>query len=60
MNSSMDDVLIPFHNITDEQIQHYIGAIKASDLPKPLQWEIIDVLETAIQQTHVARRVGWL
>ena len=47
-------------NFSDDQLQLYISELKKSNLPKEVEWEITDLLETAKIQIDEARGIGWL
>jgi hypothetical protein len=47
-------------NFSDEQLELYLSEIKKSNLPKEVQWELADLLNTAQEQINEARDIGWL
>ena len=47
-------------NFSNEQLQLYIKEIKKSNLPKAIQWELTDLLDTAQTQINETRAMGWL
>jgi len=47
-------------NLEQESYQQYLTAIKESDLSKIIQGELIDLLNTALEQTKQAKNMGWL
>ena len=46
--------------LEQNQFETFVEQIKASDLPKPTQWDLIDLLKTARQHTEHARQIGWI
>ena len=56
----MNDILVTIVYLAQEQFEIYLREIKASNLPKPLQWDLIDLLETARKHTEMARGMGWI
>ena len=55
------DMLITVVYLSQEQFETYQKEIKASNLPKFLQWDhLIDLLKTARQHTEMARDMGWV
>jgi len=54
------DILITIVYLAQKQFEAYVEQIKASNLSKPTQWELIDLLKTARQHTEHARQMGWI
>lgn len=53
-------MMLPLVNLDQEGYDNCVAAIKASNLSRPMQWELIDILETALAQTKEAKNMGWL
>ena len=47
-------------NFSNEQLDLYLVEIKKSNLPKEIQWELTDLINTAREQIQQAREIGWL
>lgn len=56
----MDDILVTIVYLAQEQFETYLQEIKNSNLPKPVQWDLIDLLKTAREHTEMARKMGWI
>lgn len=54
------DIMLEFVNRSDTALAEYIDHIKQSNMPKNVQWDIIDVLETVMRQCQQAKDIGWL
>ena len=54
------DILITIVYLAQDQFETFLEQIKASDLPKPTQWDLIDLLKTAQKHTEHARQMGWI
>ena len=54
------DFLITVVYLSQEQFETFVREIKASNLPKTTQWDLIDLLKTARQHTEHARQNGWI
>lgn len=54
------DILITLVYVSKVQLEDYIKEIKASNLPKPMQWDLIDLLETARRHTEDAVKMAWV
>lgn len=54
------DIMLTMLNFSDEQIAQYLSEIKKSNMPKEVQWELTDLLNTAREQIHQATKMGWL
>lgn len=54
------DIEIYIVKLTHAKFDEYVSQIKASNLPKPIQIGLIDLLETALAQTQQAKNMGWL
>jgi hypothetical protein len=48
------DIIITIVYLAQDQFETFVEQIKASDLPKPTQWDLIDLLKTARQHTEHA------
>ena len=47
-------------NLSHDQCMGYIEEIMKSNLPKMIQFELEDLLKTALTQADQARAMGWL
>jgi hypothetical protein len=47
-------------NFSEDQLKFYLNEIKKSNLPKEVQWELTDLLQTANIQIQQAKKMGWL
>jgi hypothetical protein len=47
-------------NFSEDQLKFYLDEIKKSNLPKEVQWELTDLLQTANIQIQQAKKMGWL
>lgn len=47
-------------NFSEYQLKYYIHEIKISNLPKEVQWELVDLLTTVDKQIKQAQAIGWL
>lgn len=56
----MNDILVTIVYLAEEQFEIYLQAIKASNMPKSVQWDLIDLLKTAREHTEMARKMGWI
>ncbi len=54
------DIVLTMLNFSEEQLKLYLLEIKKSNLPKEVQWELTDLLETANVQIKEAKAMGWL
>ena len=54
------DFLITVVYLSQEQFETFVQEIKASNLSKTTQWDLIDLLKTARQHTEHARQNGWI
>lgn len=54
------DIQLTLLNFSDEDLKLYLSEIKKSNLPKEVQWELTDLLNTAQVQIKEAREMGWL
>jgi hypothetical protein len=54
------DIELTMLNFSEDQLKFYLVEIKKSNLPKEVQWELTDLLETANQQIKQANAMGWL
>jgi hypothetical protein len=54
------DIELTMLNFSQDQLKHYLLEIKKSNLPKEVQSELTDLLETASIQIKQARAMGWL
>ena len=46
--------------LAQDQFELLVDQIKASNLPKTTQWDLVDLLKTARQHTEHARQMGWI
>lgn len=56
----MKDLLITIVYLAQDQFETYVEQIKASNLPKFTQGDLIELLKTARQHTEHARQNGWI
>jgi hypothetical protein len=42
------DILITIVYLAQDQFETFVEQIKASDLPKPTQWDLIDLLNSTL------------
>ncbi len=54
------DIIITIVYLAQDQFELFVSQIKASNLPKTTQWDLIDLLKTARQHTEHARQMGWI
>lgn len=54
------DIMLSLVDLTDTQHQNYVNEIKKSNLPKKTQWDLIDLLQTVLEQTNQAKGLAWL
>lgn len=54
------DILLSIVQLSKKEFTDYVAKIKASNLDKMTQGELINLLETALQQTQQAKNMGWL
>ena len=54
------DFLITIVYLSQENFETFRDQIKASNLPKTTQWDLIDLLQLARQHTEHARQNGWI
>ena len=54
------DMMVSLVILSDEKFDDYIKEIKKSNLPKEIQWDLRDLLQTAVEQTKQAKNMGWL
>jgi phospholipase C len=54
------DITLTMLNFSEDQLKNYLVEIKKSNLPKEVQWELADLLETANEQIGQAKAIGWL
>jgi len=47
-------------NLDQEGYDNCVSVIKASNLSGPMQYELIDLLDTVLEQTKQAESMGWL
>jgi len=59
-NIFMSDILFKIVYLTKGQLEIYTREIKSSNLPKPLQWDLIDLLKDVQEHTEMARQMGWI
>jgi hypothetical protein len=59
-NIFMSDILFKVVYLAQDQLEIYIREIKSSNLPKPLQWDLIDLLKDVQEHTEMARQMGWV
>ncbi len=54
------DIWLSAFNLSAENYRRYLTEIKKSNLPPDIQGELIDLLDTAMQQDQQLRDIGWL
>lgn len=54
------DIIVTIVYLAQDQFETLVKQIKMSNLPKPTQWDLIDLLKTARQHTEHARQMGWI
>lgn len=54
------DIFISLVLLTPQQLKRYKQQFASSNLPKPFQYELFDLLETALEQTQQAKSMGWI
>ena len=54
------DIILTIVYLAQDQFETFVEQIKMSNLPKPTQWDLIDLLKTARQHTEHARQMGWI
>lgn len=54
------DIMLSLINLTDDEYKNHLNEIKKSNLPKKTQWDLIDLLQTILEQTRQAKNMGWL
>lgn len=54
------DIILTMLNFSNKQLDLYLAEIKKSNLPKEVQWELTDLINTAREQIHQAREIGWM
>lgn len=54
------DITLAMINLSDDQCMGYIEEIMKSNLPRMIQFELEDLLKTALTQADQARAMGWL
>lgn len=54
------DILLSIVQLEEDSYAAIVTALKNSNLPKKMQWDIIDILDTAVEQTKQAKNMGWL
>ena len=57
---SFMDILLAIVQLEKSRYKELVGILNESDLSKEVKWEIIDILDTAAQQTEQAKSMGWL
>lgn len=54
------DIIFTTVYLAQDQFETFVEQIKMSNLPKPTQWHLIDLLKTARQHIEHARQMGWI
>jgi hypothetical protein len=54
------DILLSIVQLEENSYEEIVVALKNSNLPKKVQWDIVDILDTAVEQTKQAKNMGWL
>ena len=52
--------MLPIINLDQAGYDALVAAIKDSNLSGPIQYELMDILDTALKQTQEAEDMGWL
>ncbi len=54
------DITLSIVNRTPEELDKIIQEISKSNMPKPVQYDLMDVLQTIKEQNQQAKDMGWL
>ena len=54
------DILLSIVQLDESRYEELLPLLKESNLEKDVKWEIISILETAVEQTKQAKNMGWL
>jgi len=54
------DILLAIVQLEETRYHELLPILKDSNLDDKVKWEIIDILETAVEQTKQAKNMGWL
>lgn len=54
------DIMLPIVTLEQKSYKQYVMALKESNLSKIIQGELIDLLQTALEQTQQAKNMGWI
>ncbi len=54
------DITLSIVNRTSEQLEKLIQEISNSNMAKPVQYDLMDVLQTIKEQNLQAKEMGWL
>ena len=56
----MNDILFKIVYLAQDQFETYTHAIKESNLPKSIQWDLTALLKEVREHTEMARQIGWI
>ena len=56
----MGDILFKIVYLAQDQLEIYTREITSSNLPKPVQWDLISLLKDVREHTEMARQMGWI
>jgi hypothetical protein len=54
------DFTLPIVELDQKNYEQYVKALKESNCPETIRWELLDLLLTALKQTKQAKTIGWL
>jgi hypothetical protein len=54
------DILLSIVELEQPRYKELVTILSQSDLSKDVKWEIIEILDAAVQQTVQAKSMGWL
>ena len=54
------DILLTLIPLTQKEFDDYAKQIRASNLSKITQCDLIEILRMAVEQTQQAKNMGWL
>ena len=54
------DILLSIVQLDESRYKELLPLLNDSNLEKEVKWEIISILETAVEQTKQAKNMGWL
>lgn len=54
------DILLSIVQLDESRYKELLPLLNDSNLEKEVKWELISILETAVEQTKQAKNMGWL